>query len=224
MKYESSYPSFPIFSTPNNNEKKSVSLTNSFHVRHATLMCFLFVTRRMVFTRPKSVWKFVSKTYKIVRQFFKAHWRPLSMKIVQLACSWWQYKPKTVTMANQGKSFMIYWQVRKKKQIPLFPPYFFLWICRFDANEYEFLFFFLASRSNGLFFVGCKNGRIAYGTSVGPWSITGCHWAHCALRSGELNIIFLFLKTEFSLNHFVKPLNRFYRLVSSSMDSLATTT
>lgn len=96
------------------NKKSCVSLRRNSFNRSVSLIYFLVRNTdfyRMAFMRPISAWKFVSKTYKIVRQFFKVRWLPLSMKTVQLARSWWQSRPKTVTMANRGKSFMIYWRV-----------------------------------------------------------------------------------------------------------------
>lgn len=76
---------------------------------------FLFALRRTAFMRPKLAWRFVWKMYKIVRQFFKVHWLPLSTKTVRLGRWWWQYKPKMVITVNRGKSFMIYWRVMRMR-------------------------------------------------------------------------------------------------------------
>lgn len=81
-----------------------ISCSSMMHV----CVCAVCYPNRMAFTRPESAWKFVSKMCKIVRQFFKAHWRRLSMKTARSARSWWQYKQRTATTANRGKSSMIY--------------------------------------------------------------------------------------------------------------------
>lgn len=192
-----------------NKKKSCVSLRRSSFNGSVSLIYILIRNTgfyRMAFMRPISAWKFVSKTYKIVRQFFKVRWLPLSMKTVQLARSWWQSRPKTVTMANRGKSFMIYWRVTFLK---LF--FSFRGILPF-AETIEIDFIFRAFRSNGLLFVGCENGWIAYGATVGPWSVAGCHRSHCALRSGKLNESLVLLLSEHStLNNVVFVGSRTHR-------------
>lgn len=173
--------------------------------------------RRMAFTKRKSAWKFVSKTYKIVHQFFKAHWLPSSMKTVQLARSWWRLKPRTVTMANQGKSSMIYWQVK-------FENFFHrtLWAPALHwvnfTKRLNFIFWHLDP--SDYFLLDAKTGELRTARPLDREALPDATGLIALSVRVNWALFFLF---SILFNYF-GAFDQFYRLGSSSMASRATTT